>query len=92
MLKRLERILEWILFLLIPILLLASDSPAAETTFDRARAFTRPYEFNYDIWTIDAAWVKIQQTALGSARLLSTRRPDRSRHGIPAPDRIHPAG
>jgi hypothetical protein len=65
MLRRLEQILEWVLFSILIFLLLTSDAPAAETTLDRARAYTRPYEFNYDAWTVDAAWVKLQQSALG---------------------------
>ncbi len=65
MLNRLERIAEWVLVFLFTILLLTSDSPHAESTFARARAFTRPYEFNFDAWTADAAWLKFQQSALG---------------------------
>jgi hypothetical protein len=64
MLSRLERIFEWVLLLLISVLLLTSDAPRAETIYDRARVFTRPFEFNYDTWTAEATWLKLQQSAL----------------------------
>jgi len=65
MLRCIERISEWALTFLILAILLTSDSPRAGSTIDRARAFTRPFEFNYDTWTADAAWLKLQQGALG---------------------------
>ncbi|RJP50158.1 MAG: hypothetical protein C4583_11030 [Anaerolineaceae bacterium] len=65
MLKRLEHIAEWVLLFLLAFITLTSDSVHAESTFDRARAFTRPHEFNFDTWTADAAWLKLQQSALG---------------------------
>lgn len=65
MLRQLERITGWVFFLLFPILLLTSASPRANSTYDRARVFTRPYEFNFDTWTADAIWLKLQQSALG---------------------------
>ena len=65
MLRCIERISEWALTFLILAILLTSDSPRAGNTIDRARAFTRPFEFNYDTWTADAAWLKLQQGALG---------------------------
>lgn len=65
MLKRLEKIAEWVLLFLLAFITLTSDSVHAESAFDRARAFTRPHEFNFDAWTADAAWLKFQQGALG---------------------------
>ena len=62
---RIERALEWIIFTLICSFLLASASPLPGNTVDRARAFTRSVEFNYEAWTFDAAWLKLQQSALG---------------------------
>ncbi|HSQ40636.1 MAG TPA: hypothetical protein VLM78_10810, partial [Anaerolineales bacterium] len=62
MLRQLERITGWAFFLLFPILLLTSASPRANSNFDRARVFTRPYEFNFDAWTADAIWIKLQQS------------------------------
>ncbi len=65
MFKRIERISEWTLLFLISIFLLTSASPHAESTYARARAFTRPYEFNFDAWTADAIWLKLLQSTLG---------------------------
>jgi hypothetical protein len=64
MLNRLERLIELFFLSLLVLLLVASDSPHAGSTFDRARVFTRPYEFNFDLWTADAIWLKFQQSAL----------------------------
>lgn len=65
MLHRLERILESIFLSILLMLLLTADTTRMVTRLDQARAFTRPFEFNYDAWTLDAAWVKIQQGARG---------------------------
>ena len=65
LLKGMERVTGWILFLFVLAFLLTSASPRAGNLIDRARAFTRTYEFNYDAWTADAAWLKIRQSALG---------------------------
>ncbi len=62
---RIQTILERALVYCICILFITSAAPHAATTYDRARVFTRPYEFNYDAWTADAAWLKFQQSALG---------------------------
>ena len=63
--KGIEYITERALYVLILAFLLTSASPRAGNTIDRAHAFTRPFEFNYDAWTADAAWLKIRQSALG---------------------------
>ncbi len=65
LLKGMERVTGWILFLFVLAFLLTSASPRAGNLIDRARAFTRTHEFNYDAWTADAAWLKIRQSALG---------------------------
>lgn len=65
MLKRLGIILGLFLTLFIAVLLLSTSSPRPGTALDRARAFTRSREFNYETWTYNAAWLKIQQSALG---------------------------
>jgi hypothetical protein len=62
---RLERTFEWVLLIILLLLMVASDTSGMVTNLDRARAFTRPHEFNYDAWTLDAFGVKIQQNALG---------------------------
>jgi hypothetical protein len=63
--KGIEHISEWALTILILAILLTADVPRADNTTDSARAFTRPYEFNYVAWTVDATWLKTQQSALG---------------------------
>ena len=65
MLKRIELISNAVLIGLIFAYLLSASSPYPGTFLDRARAFTRPYEFNYETWTYDAAWGKLRQSALG---------------------------
>jgi len=64
MLYRLQRLLEWLVFTLACILLLAASVPVMSDESDRARVFTRDIEFDYVGWTLDAAWVKIEQDAL----------------------------
>ncbi len=65
MLNRTIRTVELTVYLLIAIFLLASSAPHPGADLDQARAFTRPVEFNYDAWTLDAAWVKLAQASLG---------------------------
>ncbi|MBI5934509.1 MAG: hypothetical protein HY867_12445 [Chloroflexi bacterium] len=65
MLKRIEAILSLAIILLLFAYLLPASSPRPGTTLDRARASTRSNEFNYEAWTYDAVWLKLQQSALG---------------------------
>jgi hypothetical protein len=65
MLRRLEQIGEWTLYAVIFLLLVTSSSPPPGDTIERARAFTRPSEFNYDAWTLDAALLKLSQASIG---------------------------
>ncbi|MEW5942213.1 MAG: hypothetical protein AB1750_21305, partial [Chloroflexota bacterium] len=66
MLRRIEQFGEWTIYLLIGAFLLAASSPPpGNNVIDRARAFTRSSEFNYDIWTLDAALLKVGQSAMG---------------------------
>lgn len=51
------------------VILTASTLPPAEQK-DRVRAFTRPYEFDYVGWTVDALLVKLGQSALDAPRML----------------------
>jgi hypothetical protein len=53
------------------ILLLSTTSvwqPVSEP--DRIRVYTRPYEFDYFGWTLNAAWEKLSEISLGSTRHL----------------------
>ena len=65
MLKRIESILGLSLVLLLFAYLLPASSPRPGAILDSARAFTRSHEFNYEAWTYDAVWLKLQQSALG---------------------------
>ena len=52
---------------LIPlIILILGDATISLADVDeRVRAFTRPIEFDYVSWTLDAIGVKLEQAALG---------------------------
>ncbi len=65
MLKRIESILSLSIVLLLFAYLLPASSPRPGAILDSARAFTRSQEFNYEAWTYDAVWLKLQQSALG---------------------------
>ena len=65
MLNRIERVFELTLYGLLCAFLIVSSAPRPGTDLDRARAFTRSVEFNYDTWTLDATWIKLTQSALG---------------------------
>ncbi len=65
MFKRLELITGYLILLFLVGFFIPASSPHAESNYDRARAFTRPHEFNFDMWTADAFWLKIEQSALG---------------------------
>jgi hypothetical protein len=47
----------------------SGNVPHAEST-ERMRAYTRAVEFDFYSWTLEAAWLKIRQTALGAERYL----------------------
>ncbi len=63
-----------ILLLMMTVLLGASNVPTADP-LERVRALTRPIEFDYVSWTLDALGIKLGQVALGSANYL----PDKDR-------------
>ena len=65
MLKRLELAAEWTLVLILWFLLITASSPRPGSDIDRARAYTRASEFNYDAWMLDANLLKLSQSALG---------------------------
>ncbi|NOY98750.1 MAG: hypothetical protein GXP40_06050 [Chloroflexi bacterium] len=66
MLARLERILEWMLFFAICVILLAGSASVVSDEVDRVRAYTRGLEFDYLTWTLQASYLKFEQSALGS--------------------------
>lgn len=50
--------------------LVTSTAPLSDSR-ERVRAFTRAVEFDYVSWTVDAAALKLQQTALGAHQYLA---------------------
>jgi hypothetical protein len=52
-----------IVYLVFLFLLVRSD-PYQSTFEDKVRNYTRPYEFDYVSWTLNAFWVKNQQAAV----------------------------
>ncbi|HTX78870.1 MAG TPA: hypothetical protein VMC62_04340 [Longilinea sp.] len=59
-----------IVYLVFLFLLVRSDQ--YQSTFeDKVRDYTRLYEFDYVSWTLDAFWVKIQQSAIDIPRYLT---------------------
>jgi hypothetical protein len=57
--------MEWALFIAICALLLSYSSPPLTDEIQRLRAYTRPIEFDYFSWTLEASLIKLQQGAAG---------------------------
>lgn len=74
MFSRLASTIEWIFGALVLIFILVSSTPLAVETHERVRAYTRGIEFDYFVWTVDAAWGKIQQAALNTPRYMPHER------------------
>jgi hypothetical protein len=68
---RLIRILDLIIYLLLGILLLSASNPIAGKPAERARAYTRPIEFDYFSWSAKAAVLKLQISVLGVPNYLA---------------------
>ena len=66
MLHRIGRIFDIISILIVLIILGSSDAPRLTDSADRARVYTREIEFDYPNWVWNAAWLKIEQAAIGS--------------------------
>ena len=71
MLRRFELTIQWAVFLLMCAFLITASTPPRGDTFDRARAFTRSLEFNYDVWVADALLLKLSQSATGMPDYMS---------------------
>ena len=65
MFQRILRALDLVIYLLLGMLLLSASNPIADKPVDRARAFTRPIEFDYVSWSTDAMLLKLQSSVLG---------------------------
>jgi len=71
MLYRLQRIVDWILFSIIWIIMLNAGGTVVTDQTEQVRAYTRRLEFDYLTWTFNAARVKIEQNAMGMPGYLS---------------------
>jgi hypothetical protein len=65
MLARLSPLLNGLILIVICTTVLTYSAPRAMDEEDRVRAYTRDIEFDYLGWMLDAAGLKVQQTAVG---------------------------
>jgi hypothetical protein len=63
--QRILRILDLIIYVSLGILLLTASNPISNEPGGRARAYTRPIEFDYVSWSTDAALLKLQSASTG---------------------------
>lgn len=71
MLERIIRFIDLLIYVLVSITLLTASNPIAGEPVERARAYTRPYEFDYVSWSAEAAMLKLQSSSLGLPGYLS---------------------
>jgi len=64
-LQRIVRTVDLIIYVLLGIVVLTASVPVVGETVERARAYTRPYEFDYVSWSAQAALLKLQSSFLG---------------------------
>ncbi len=65
MLQRIVRTVDLIIYVLLGIVVLTASVPVAGEAVERARAYTRPLEFDYVSWSAQAALLKLQSSFLG---------------------------
>lgn len=65
MLYRLSQAIEWLIIAAVCGLALTYSAPRATDEVDRVRAYTRGLEFDYLGWMLNAAGLKVQQSAVG---------------------------
>lgn len=70
-LQRLIRTFDLVIYLLLCVILLPASNPIAGEPVERARAYTRPIEFDYVSWSANAAFLKLQSNVLGLPGYLS---------------------
>ena len=80
MFQRILRILDLIIYVLLGILLLTASNPVSSEPAGRARAYTRPIEFDYFSWSVDAALLKLQSSSTGLPSYLSYETQEDSLH------------
>ena len=62
---RIVRILDFLALSLAITIAATGDAPRLTGPSDRVRSFTREIEFDYPNWVWDAAWIKLEQGAIG---------------------------
>jgi hypothetical protein len=65
MLFRVLRVVDFLALTFAIIIATTGDAPRLTGTSDRVRSFTRTIEFDYPNWVWNAAWIKLEQSALG---------------------------
>jgi len=65
MIYRILHILDFLALSIAIIIAATGDAPRLTDTSDRVRSFTRNTEFDYPNWVWNAAWIKIEQSAVG---------------------------
>jgi hypothetical protein len=65
MFQRILRIIDLAIYILLCILLLTGSNTISNEPVERARAYTRPFEFDYFTWSVEAALLKMQSSATG---------------------------
>jgi hypothetical protein len=65
MLQRTLRIFDLVIYILLCVLLLTGSNPVSNEPVERAHAYTRPIEFDYFTWSVKAALLKLQSSAVG---------------------------
>ncbi|MGB7874911.1 MAG: hypothetical protein WBL25_11050 [Anaerolineales bacterium] len=64
MFRRIIHTLDLIIYVLLGVLLLTASNPVAGKPIERAHAYTRSIEFDYVRWSVNAALLKLQSSAL----------------------------
>ena len=65
MFSRILRITDLFIYLLLCVLLLTGSNTISNEPVERARAYTRPVEFDYFNWSVEALFLKLQSGAVG---------------------------
>ncbi len=66
MIYRILHVIDFLALAIAIIIATGGDSPRFTGESDRVRAYTREIEFDYPNWVWDAAWIKLQQGAIGA--------------------------
>ena len=66
MFNRVLQILNWLIFSLIWVVMLAGSATLPDAEIDKLGDYTRGIKYDFLSWVADASWIKLQQAALGS--------------------------